>query len=1041
MRLSVSHLPQLDGNITVESNSIPGEKEILSGFQLDGNISGSTCNNSSESAETTLDTSGSSYATEDEVEPQLLPANLSRVEPSDLDEPVLLEVKKSSKVQNATSLPLISVMNARSLYQKKDNFKTFLKELGIEIAIVSETWERENETLGALLQMENHKVISYKRPKVKANKQPGGGCAIIYCENRFKVSKLPVHVPSGVESVWSLVEPNQANGRISKIAICSLYVSPTSKFKTKTIDHIVETIHLLRSQYGNEISFLMAGDFNQLNINRILECYGSLKQIISDGTRNSAILEYIITDLQGYFHPPASIKPLEVDENKIGKHSDHNIVVLAPINLPFHGPARKKRVIKTRPLPQSQIEKFGKFITAHEWSEVFSTEDVNEKVENFHYTLMNNLNLYFPEKCMKVSSLDKKFMTPELKQLQRQTQREFYKKRKSLKWKKLKRKFKTLKKKTIRKFYKSFVTELKTVNPSKWYAMAKKIGAVNQSDHDDLQVEALAGLTDQESSEQIARHFAAISQEYLPLNTCDLPAFLPALPPPKVTELQVFERLSKMKKTKSTQPIDIPYQLRKEFAPELAAPVANIFNSSLDQHIFPTMWKQEWVTPVPKISSPKTLADLRKISSTSEFSKCFEGFLKDWIMEDISPNLDPSQYGNQEGTGTDHMLVALLDKILLMLDESDGHAAVITSMIDWSSAFDRQDPTLAIHKFYKMGLRSSLIPILVSYLQERKMTVKVKGSNSSVYSLPGGGPQGSLIGGIEYLVNSNDNADFVDEDEKFKYVDDLSVLEFVCLAGLLCEYNFRLHVASDIAIDSYYLPPNNFNTQDNLNKISEWTNDNLMVLNEKKSKYMIFNRAQADFNTRLTLNGRTIDQVQEVRLLGVLLSDDLKFDSNTHDICRRAFARISMITKLKYVGVEEADLVEIYTLFVRSLLEYCCVAWHSSITQAQSYDIERVQRTALKVILGQSYTDYASALKRVGLDTLFDRREKRCLSFGLKCIKHPKHKRMFPLGETSEDVNLRVRNKFKVNFARKSTYQKSAIPYIQNMLNVHSKKE
>ena len=150
-------------------------------------------------------------------------------------------------------------------------------------------------------------------------------------------------------------------------------------------------------------------------------------------------------------------------------------------------------------------------------------------------------------------------------------------------------------------------------------------------------------------------------------------------------------------------------------------------------------------------------------------------------MEDISPNLDPSQYDKQEGNGTDHMLLALLDKILLILEESDGHAAVITSMIGWSSAFDRQDPTLAIHKFHS-----------------------------------------SLIGGIEYLVNSNDNADFVDEDEKFKYVDDISVLELVCLAGLLCEYNFHLHVASDIAIDSYYLPPNNFNTQDNLNKISEW---------------------------------------------------------------------------------------------------------------------------------------------------------------------------------------------------------------------------
>ena len=138
------------------------------------------------------------------------------------------------------------------------------------------------------------------------------------------------------------------------------------------------------------------------------------------------------------------------------------------------------------------------------------------------------------------------------------------------------------------------------------------------------------------------------------------------------------------------------------------------------------------------------------------------------------------------------------------------------------------------------------------------MTDKFKGSNSSVHSLPGVGPQGSLLGGIEYLVNSNDNAEFLDDDEKFKYVDDLSILELVCLAGLLCEYNFRFHVASDIGIDSYYLPPHSFNTQNSLNKINEWTQDNLMALNGDKSKYIIFNRAKADFNTRLTLEARSI---------------------------------------------------------------------------------------------------------------------------------------------------------------------------------------
>ena len=116
--------------------------------------------------------------------------------------------------------------------------------------------------------------------------------------------------------------------------------------------------------------------------------------------------------------------------------------------------------------------------------------------------------------------------------------------------------------------------------------------------------------------------------------------------------------------------------------------------------------------------------------------------------------------------------------------------------------------------------------------------------------------------------------------------------------------------------------------QEYLNKISSWTDENLMVLNETKSKYIIFNRAQADFNTRLNINNRKLEQVHEARVLGVILTEDAKFERNTQDICRRAFARISMITKLKYVGVPTTDLIDVFTLFVRSLLEYCCVSWH-----------------------------------------------------------------------------------------------------------------
>ena len=88
----------------------------------------------------------------------------------------------------------------------------------------------------------------------------------------------------------------------------------------------------LRGQYENEVNFLIGGDFNRLDITEILEWYGGLKQVISLPTRESATLEILLTDLHTMFHPPTTLPSLQVDTNKKGKDSDHNVVVFAPIS-------------------------------------------------------------------------------------------------------------------------------------------------------------------------------------------------------------------------------------------------------------------------------------------------------------------------------------------------------------------------------------------------------------------------------------------------------------------------------------------------------------------------------------------------------------------------------------------------------------------------------------------------------------------------------------------------------------------------------------
>ena len=69
--------------------------------------------------------------------------------------------------------------------------------------------------------------------------------------------------------------------------------------------------------------------------------------------------------------------------------------------------------------------------------------------------------------------------------------------------------------------------------------------------------------------------------------------------------------------------------------------------------------------------------------------------------------------------------------------------------MDWSAAFDHQDPIIAIQKFTQLGVRASLIPLLVSYLSDRKMQVKFIGEVSRILTLTGGGPKGTLTGDLE----------------------------------------------------------------------------------------------------------------------------------------------------------------------------------------------------------------------------------------------------------------------------------------------------
>ena len=156
-------------------------------------------------------------------------------------------------------------------------------------------------------------------------------------------------------------------------------------------------------------------------------------------------------------------------------------------------------------------------------------------------------------------------------------------------------------------------------------------------------------------------------------------------------------------------------------------------------------------------------------------------------------------------------------------------------------------------------------------------------------------------------------------------------------------------------------------------------------------------------------------------------------------LTKRAYTRLIIIKKLIQFDVPLSELIEIYILYIRSVVEQSAVVWHSSITKGEKNNLERTQKVALRVILGDAYTTYHKALQSTGLETLAARRSKVCLNFARKCTDNVKTAAMFPLNVTN--VDTRHHEKFHMTKARTGRLAKSAIPYMQRLLNANSKKK
>ena len=120
-------------------------------------------------------------------------------------------------------------------------------------------------------------------------------------------------------------------------------------------------------------------------------------------------------------------------------------------------------------------------------------------------------------------------------------------------------------------------------------------------------------------------------------------------------------------------------------------------------------------------------------------------------------------------------------------------------------------------------------------------------------------------------------------------------------------------------------------------------------------------------------------------------------------------------------------------------MEYGSNVWHSSLTEQNKNDIERLQRCSVKIILKNNYQGYKEALKFLNMESLDQRREKLNLQFAKKCLKIDSMKDLFPMHDKEHDMKTRKILKFKVTKAKTERFKKSSVISMQKLLNKESK--